>query len=405
MLRVFAIMCACAASAIIYGCSGEDAGPNPVTSVGIVPSEIDVDLGHSVELEATVKGGDNRGLTWYVNGIENGNVVYGTITGNSPVTFTAPDHLHLPSTVTVKAVSVEDTTKSGTCTVNIVFKKMFVDPEDGSDLEGNGSVNLPFKTITHASEEAEPGMTIFAQPGVYSEAGGETFPIGVRADSVVIEGMDWEQCIIRGHDKVYTYHATIGLGAYTGASLRKFTIEQGLPADEVLVTLYIGGTDTHVDSIRVFERAYYAVCRAENTIRPVIENCEFIVDDGLALQRGLNVFNNNSGGIVRNCKFKGFHTGLRITNTSDPLVEGCTLEGNNVAVEVRLEDSPNSVNPDFGGGARGSLGGNIIRNNSECGLWFDLPHSIFARYNTWGNDPPVPGQDYCQIGDGDLILD
>lgn len=68
-------------------------------------------------------------------------------------------------------------------------------------------------------------------------------------------------------------------------------------------------------------------------------------------------------------------------------------------------NSPNSLNPDFGGGARGSLGGNIIRNNSECGLWFDLPHPIYARYNTWGNDPPVPGEDYCQMGDGDLILE
>jgi hypothetical protein len=405
MSRLVFALCVCAASALVFGCSGDDSGPNPVTSVTVTPETAVVDLGHSEDLMAEIKGGGDQGVTWYVNDIENGNEIYGTITGGAAATYSAPDYLPVPATVTVKAVSVEDTTKLGTCTLSIVFRKMFVDPESGNDTGNNGSVNLPFKSISHASREAESGMTIFALPGVYSVESGETFPIVAGADSLCIEGMDWEQCIIRGHDQVGTYNTVVALGGYDGISFRKFTLEQGLPADEVKVTLYIGGPGVHVDSIRASERAYYAVCRAENATSPFIENCEFVVSDGSMLERGINLFPDSNGGILRNCRIIGFNIGLRITGTSDLLVEGCTLEGNSKATEIRLEETPNSLNPDFGGGARGSLGGNIIRDNDECGLWFDLPHAIYAKYNTWGNDPPVQGEDYCRIGDGGLILD
>ncbi len=400
---------ACAATLLACGCSSDSgsdgSGPNPVTAVNLDPAEMSLEVGHARQLTATVTGGDNKDLAWYVNDIENGNEIVGEITENSPVTYTAPDYLPLTGTLLIKAVSVEDTTKYDSCLVNITFTKFFVDPGNGSDLGGNGGVNLPFKTLTHASEEADSGMTIFAQPGVYSEDTGETFPIHPGAEGMTIEGMDWEQCVIRGHALVGAYYPVVSLGGYVGASFRKFTLEQGLPADETDVTLFIGGIGNRVDSIRIFERAGYAVCRAENATGPVIENCVFVVDDGVTADRGINLFPNSNGGIVRNCTLTGFNIALRITNTSDLLVEGCIIEGNATGIEVGYEDSPGSINPDFGGGARGSLGGNIIRDNSGCGLWFDLPHPIYAKYNTWDNDPPVAGVDYCKIGDGGLILE
>jgi hypothetical protein len=385
------------------GNDGSSTSPQPVTGVSLDVDQIAVEVGHSKRITPTVNG-DNKGLTWYVNGIENGNEIVGEITQNSPVTYTAPNWLPDPATVVIKAVSVEDTTLFDTCMVDITFDKRFVDAVNGNDAN-NGCVNLPLKTLTHAFTLIDSGETVIAQPGVYSEASGETFPIICHEPGVTIVGTDWEQCIIRG-SSTGGYGLIVSLGR-TQTTFKKFTLEQGPPGGSSDVMILVWGTDIHVDSIRVHERAGYAVCRGENAggTNLLIENCYFVVNDGLTLDRGINLFNDSDGAIVRNCTLTGFDIGLRITNNCDALVEGCTIEGNEEGIEVRLEDESGSVNPDFGGGARGSLGGNIIRNNSECGLSIELDHPIFAKFNIWANDPPVAGTDYCVVGTGGVIVE
>jgi hypothetical protein len=87
---------------LLLGCGGDDGGggPRPVTGVQITPGKTDLELGHTTEITAAVEGGESKDLTWSVNGIENGNEVYGTITQNSPVTYSAPDSIP-PDTVVV----------------------------------------------------------------------------------------------------------------------------------------------------------------------------------------------------------------------------------------------------------------------------------------------------------------
>jgi len=400
------VVCAFAISVLFLGCSGDDgSSPGPVTSVTVEPSDSEAEVAHSIEIEATVKGGSDKSLTWYVNGVEDGNDVVGRISHNSPVTYSAPDSVPFPPTVTIKAVSVEDTSKYDSCPIDITFIKIFVDPTTGSDETGTGCINNPLKTITYAATKMEVvGMSIIAQPGVYSEASGETFPIGHNLGGVNIVGMDWEQCIIRGHDPQGSYAEVVRL---TGPDMtfRKFTLEQGLPADDCQVALWIGGDGVRVDSIKVLERSRYAVCRAERALAPVIENCVFVVDDGEQNDRGINLFPNTTGGIVRNCVLTGFSIGLRVTDTSDVLVEGCTMIGNNFGVEVRAEDAPGTLTPDFGGGARGSAGGNTIRDNETCGFRLQISTDVYAKYNFWDYDPPAEGWDYCEDDQGSLIFE
>jgi hypothetical protein len=407
MRRIFiAIVLLCIGGVIIIaGCGSDDmsTGPQPVTGVSLDLDQINIEVGHSERITATVNG-DNKNLTWYVNGIENGNEVVGEITHNSPATYTAPNWLPDPVTVVVKAVSVEDSTKYDSCMVTVTFDKRFVDPVSGNDAN-NGCINLPFKTLTYAFTDIDSGGTVVAQPGVYSETSGETFPLLCREPAVTIVGTDWEQCIIRGSSSG-TYRAIVWLGS-THLAFRKFTLEQGPPGGTSNVMIVITGSNIHVDSIRVHERAGYAVCRGENTggTNCLIENCYFVVDDGLTMDRGINLFNDSDGAIVRNCTLTGFDIGLRITNNCDVLVEGCIIEGNEEGIEVRLEDEPGSLNPDFGGGPRGSTGGNIIRDNTECGLSIELDNAIFAKFNIWTNDPPVVGTDYCVVGAGGVIVE
>jgi hypothetical protein len=400
-----AAVVAFAGTMMFAGCGGDDGtSPQPVTGVSLSPDQVSIELAHSSQITPTING-DNKNLTWYVNDIENGNEIVGEISENSPVTYTAPNWLPNPATVVVKAISAEDSTKSDSCMVTVTFDKRFVDPVNGNNAN-NGCMNLPFKTLTHAFTDVDSAGTVVAQPGVYSEDSGEAFPIICHEYDVTIVGMDWEQCIIRGSSAVGAYGAVVSIGR-TGTTFRKFTLEQGPPGGTSDVTLLVWGTDIHVDSIRVHERGRYAVCRGENAggINLLIENCEFVIDDGETLDRGINLFDNSDGAIVRNCKLTGFDIGLRITNACDALVEGCTIEGNEEGIEVRSEDEPGSLTPDFGGGARGSTGGNIIRNNTECGLSIELDHAIYAKFNTWTNDPPVAGTDYCVVGDGGVIYE
>lgn len=69
----------------------------------------------------------------------------------------------------------------------------FVDPVNGS-IAGDGSVNNPFRSITQAV--AQPGitasLTLKLQPGVYSAASGESFPLtlpgNIRIEGVLPQG-------------------------------------------------------------------------------------------------------------------------------------------------------------------------------------------------------------------------
>jgi len=410
MLRILTglILCICAISLVLSGCSSDngDGGsdPEPVISVTLEHHQMDIEVSNSTELSATVENGSSDDLTWYVNDVENGSEIFGQITQNSPVTYTAPDYVPLVDELVIKAVSAEDTTKYDSCLVDITFMRFFVDPVNGNDDSGNGCVNRPFKSLYKATFEADSGMTIIGLPGVYSADTGEYFPIQPRTVDLTIEGTDWEQCIIRGHDLPGGYHMIVNLEE-DRAVFRKFTLEQGPGEPVCAVALKMEAVDVRIDSIRAFERARYAVCRGENATRPVIENCVFVVDDGEQEDRGINLFPNSTGAILRYCTITGFQAGLHLTGITDLLVENCTFEGNKIGAEVGWENTAGSVNPDFGGGLRGSAGGNTFRDNTTCGLWFALDHDIYAKYNTWDNSPPIEGEDYCERGDGDLIYE
>jgi hypothetical protein len=60
---------------------------------------------------------DNKAVTWQVNGITGGNATTGYI--NASGWYTAPAILTGPDTVTVRAVSVADPSKSASATVTI----------------------------------------------------------------------------------------------------------------------------------------------------------------------------------------------------------------------------------------------------------------------------------------------
>jgi hypothetical protein len=395
------ICTALVATAFVPGCGGDDGGgPEPVTGVEISPNQADMEIGYSLELTVKVAGGSTKKLNWYVNGILDGNATFGTISHVGPVTYTAPSAVPDPARVLIKAISVEDTAKLDSCVVYLSFTAIHVNAATGNDLSGTGCINLPVKTITHGLEVAEAGMTVLVAPGVYDQANGEVFAISVPPE-VALVGEDWETCIIRGH-QAEDYNQTIDVSG-NGCTFRKFTLEQGNPADPAWnLAVYAWATNALIDSIRVLDRGNYAVMRLTNATSTVVQNCLFYVDDDERRGKGFELTGiYNTGLILRSCTAFGFGQGIWLVGATDALIEGCILTGNDYGAIAAAE----SPVPDFGGGARGSAGGNLIRDNIGCGLQNHTERTIYAKYNTWTNDPPVAGVDFCNIGAGSIIIE
>ena len=101
-------------------CSGSPATSNysSVTSVTVSPSSASVQVGKSQFFSVLVSGSGSpsQAVVWSVDGVNGGNSTVGAISGNS---YTAPATVPSPATVTVKATSVQDSTKSGMATVTI----------------------------------------------------------------------------------------------------------------------------------------------------------------------------------------------------------------------------------------------------------------------------------------------
>ena len=96
--------------------------PPTVTSVTVSCTAASLVVNGTAQCSKTVTGTGNpdTSVTWYVNGIQNGNSTVGAIPpGYVSPPYTAPSAVPSPATVTITATSVLDPTKSGSTTITI----------------------------------------------------------------------------------------------------------------------------------------------------------------------------------------------------------------------------------------------------------------------------------------------
>jgi hypothetical protein len=102
------------------GGSSSDGGTTPPPStpdVTLTPSSVTLARGATQQFSASVSGEDDQTVQWQVSGTYGGDAVHGRISMGG--VYIAPTTVPSPPTVTVKAVSLVDPTKSGTATVII----------------------------------------------------------------------------------------------------------------------------------------------------------------------------------------------------------------------------------------------------------------------------------------------
>jgi serine protease len=86
-------------------------------AVSVTPSVASVATGASKSFTAAVANSSNSAVTWQVNGITGGNATVGTISSSG--VYQAPTSVPSPAVVTVSAISVANSTRSGSAQVTV----------------------------------------------------------------------------------------------------------------------------------------------------------------------------------------------------------------------------------------------------------------------------------------------
>jgi hypothetical protein len=125
------------------GCGGSSSAPPPpsgptITSVNISPMSVSLQTSQPQQFTGTVNGTGNfnPSLQWFVNDISGGNSTVGTVDSNG--LYNAPAQLPNPPTLTVKAVSAADSSKSASAqaTIRAIQKPTIVWPETNLSIPG-----------------------------------------------------------------------------------------------------------------------------------------------------------------------------------------------------------------------------------------------------------------------------
>ena len=106
---------------------------------------------------------------------------------------------------------------------------LHIDPVNGVDAAGGGSVTAPFKTIGFASSQAVAGDVLHLRAGSYGVASGETLPIDLRPGTT-IQGAGSGTTIITGSGAAIGAEVLLFADAAPGQGplvLRDLTLEQG----------------------------------------------------------------------------------------------------------------------------------------------------------------------------------
>jgi len=320
---------------------------------------------------------------WLVDDVLGGSAAVGTITQGNPATYTAPASVPPGGGAQIKARwTVRPEMYHASAELEILFTIKHVDAAAGQDEPSRGRRGLPFRTIGYAVERAATGDTILVAPGVYGPAIGEKSSISVWARKTV-RGVDRDACIIEADPSPSSPLRSI---FYLGgeAVVENLTIRNPeYPSSQMQHGVAIQG---HATVRRVVLREPYilsAVRVMNPDVQAHIEDCDLVNTLAPGEERGMEL-TGESRATLRNTRIHGWGYGLFINGPRGHRIEGCSFRDNLYGVLTFTSDA----NPDLGGGAEGSPGGNTFQNRG-IGIYNHSAEPVYARENTWSATPPV----------------
>ncbi|MBE9198109.1 MULTISPECIES: DUF1565 domain-containing protein [unclassified Nodularia (in: cyanobacteria)] len=229
---------------------------------------------------------------------------------------------------------------------------IYVNPQTGADTTGVGTTAAaPYKTITFALRQAQPGTIIQLAPGTYNSESGEQFPLLLNP-GVTLRGDESS----KGQAVLIT-----GGGFYTSRTFARQDITILATENTTVAGLTVTnpnqrGTAVWVESSNpsiqnnTFTNSSREGVFVTGTGNPKIENNLFVQNQG----NGISVVR-TAQGEIRNNLFQDTGFGLAIGGTSTPLIEGNQIIQNQDGLFISES-------------ARPVLRKNVIQNNKRDGI-------------------------------------
>ncbi|MEA2021032.1 MAG: right-handed parallel beta-helix repeat-containing protein [Candidatus Caldatribacteriota bacterium] len=282
---------------------------------------------------------------------------------------------------------------------------IYVDAKNVSGIE-DGTETHPFDTIAEGIEAAVSGKSVIVAAETYNE------------QLVINKGIT-----LRGESRNNTFVTGTG---FTGNLIT-------ITADNVTISGFlINGLNS--TEIGIYIDNYFSITIENNFIKnnkdyginycnsnPTIQNNTIegdgssgidVKSGGFGIIRGNSITNNKYG--IRTCgdsspeinnnEITGnSNSGIYCRESATPVISYNTISNNSYGVLIDYNFTWGAlVNPDIGGGDRGSEGNNNISGNSIHGVSNKTTHNIYAKYNWWG-DAAGPKYPYHVSSSGDWV--
>lgn len=282
---------------------------------------------------------------------------------------------------------------------------IYIDVANISGIE-DGTKTHPFDTIAEGIDAVAPGKSVMVAEGTYNEQ-------LIINKGVILQGAGKESSFIIGLG--YTGNLIIFEADYI--TLTGFTIDG---SGSTSVGIYFDNYSfININNNVIQNNTSYGIKYANAS--PTIENNDIknnnysgidVVAGGAGIiqnnsinsnQYGVRTCSNASTEITHNDISNNSHTGIYCRESATPIISYNNISNNGYGVLIDYNLTWGAiVDPDIGGGNRGSEGKNKITGNNIHGVSNKTPHVIKALNNWWGDaaGPKYPGN---SSGSGDWI--
>jgi parallel beta-helix repeat protein len=227
---------------------------------------------------------------------------------------------------------------------------IYVDAQKGDDSAGTGvSENSPYRTITYAIQQSQPGTIIQLAPGTYQD--GEMFPLKLKK-GVSLKGSETDQ----GKSVIITGGGEFLSKTFAGQDV---TIVAGVDSEISGITVTNPnerGTGIWLESsnAKITNSTFIKNNREGLFIsgksQPTIENNQFINNRG----NGISIAS-ESGGEIKNNLFDNTGFAITVAGTASPNITNNEIKNNRDGIVVTENSRP-------------KIADNTIENNSEYGV-------------------------------------
>ena len=229
---------------------------------------------------------------------------------------------------------------------------IYVNPQTGTNQAGAGTTEAaPFKTITFALRQAQPGTVIQLAPGTYSKETGEKFPLKIK-----------QQVTLRG-DEAGKGQATLitGSGRYTS---RTFASQN--------ITI-LAGKDSTISGVSVTNPASRGTGIWVESTNPKIINSTFSNN----LREGVFVTGTGNPTIAGNIFIQNKGNGVSVAKSAQGEIRGNLFQDTGFGLAIGGKSTPliveNQILQNVDGlfisnSAQPVLRKNVIQNNTRDGI-------------------------------------